>query len=314
MHQASYSNSPSPPSLPPAKISGQDIAPDEAVRGVEGGEGRKLGWDGKRDQWAGYRAEDHERVIERYEQMEEERKRQAVERKEEVRKEKERRRREKELARQKKKEDKIAARKAAAAARGGKEGGKEGGSAANGGGNKKMKKKEGGKEGGAEEEEEEVESGSEASDSDASDASDSDSDSDSDYDSDEEEEDEEGVGEFLLKDKDNKDFQGRVARQGGVGGAQMKVSVRNLRIREDTAKYLRNLDPNSAYYDPKTRAMRENPLPGSRPEEVVYAGDNWLRATGDTVALARMQVFALEAQEQGVSVFQVFILFNLGGK
>ena len=310
MHQASYSNSPSPPSLPPAKISGQDIAPDEAVRGVEGGEGRKLGWDGKRDQWAGYRAEDHERVIERYEQMEEERKRQAVERKEEVRKEKERRRREKELARQKKKEDKIAARKAAAAAGGGK----EGGSAANGGGNKKMKKKEGGKEGGAEEEEEEVESGSEASDSDASDASDSDSDSDSDYDSDEEDEDEEGVGEFLLKDKDNKDFQGRVARQGGVGGAQMKVSVRNLRIREDTAKYLRNLDPNSAYYDPKTRAMRENPLPGSRPEEVVYAGDNWLRATGDTVALARMQVFALEAQEQGVSVFQVFILFYLGGK
>ncbi len=25
----------------------------------------KLSWDGKRDQWAGYRAEDHERVIER---------------------------------------------------------------------------------------------------------------------------------------------------------------------------------------------------------------------------------------------------------
>ncbi|KAF5837705.1 Pre-mRNA splicing Prp18-interacting factor-domain-containing protein [Dunaliella salina] len=29
-------------------------------------------------------------------------------------------------------------------------------------------------------------------------------------------------------------------------------SVRNLRIREDTAKYLLNLDPNSAYYDPKS--------------------------------------------------------------
>ena len=25
----------------------------------------KLSWDGKRDQWAGYRPEDHERVIER---------------------------------------------------------------------------------------------------------------------------------------------------------------------------------------------------------------------------------------------------------
>jgi hypothetical protein len=30
-------------------------------------------------------------------------------------------------------------------------------------------------------------------------------------------------------------------------------SVRNLRIREDIAKYLLNLDVNSAYYDPKSR-------------------------------------------------------------
>lgn len=48
-------------------------------------------------------------------------------------------------------------------------------------------------------------------------------------------------------------------------------------LTQDVAKYLRNLDPNSAYYDPKTRAMRENPLPGANPEEVVYAGDNYLR-------------------------------------
>lgn len=38
-----------------------------------------------------------------------------------------------------------------------------------------------------------------------------------------------------------------------------RMTVRNLRIREDTAKYLRNLDVDSAYYDPKTRSMRENP-------------------------------------------------------
>ena len=38
-----------------------------------------------------------------------------------------------------------------------------------------------------------------------------------------------------------------------------RTTVRNLRIREDTAKYLRNLDSNSAYYDPKTRSMRDNP-------------------------------------------------------
>lgn len=38
-------------------------------------------------------------------------------------------------------------------------------------------------------------------------------------------------------------------------------SVRNLRIREDTAKYLLNLDANSAHYDPKSRSMREDPNP-----------------------------------------------------
>lgn len=32
-----------------------------------------------------------------------------------------------------------------------------------------------------------------------------------------------------------------------------KIAVHNLRIREDTAKYLRNLDVDSAFYDPKTR-------------------------------------------------------------
>jgi pre-mRNA-processing factor SLU7 len=57
----------------------------------------------------------------------------------------------------------------------------------------------------------------------------------------------------------------------------MKETVRNLRIREDVAKYLRNLDPNSAYYDPKTRSMRENPLPHLNPDELQYAGDNLLR-------------------------------------
>ena len=32
-------------------------------------------------------------------------------------------------------------------------------------------------------------------------------------------------------------------------------SVRNLRIREDIAKYLLNLDVNSAHYDPKSRCV-----------------------------------------------------------
>lgn len=50
--------------------------------------------------------------------------------------------------------------------------------------------------------------------------------------------------------------------------AKTRVTVRNLRIREDTAKYLMNLDPDSAYYDPKTRSMREAPYANVRPEDV----------------------------------------------
>jgi len=121
---------------------------------------------------------------------------------------------------------------------------------------------------------------------------DSDSDSDSDADSDDSE------NEFV--EKEGKGFTTRLARQGGVGGAQMMVTARNLRIREDTAKYLRNLDPNSAYYDPKSRSMRDNPNPEVNPEDLQFAGDNFTRITGDAVDLADTQLFAWDAQDQGI--------------
>jgi hypothetical protein len=50
--------------------------------------------------------------------------------------------------------------------------------------------------------------------------------------------------------------------------AKTRITVRNLRIREDTAKYLINLDPESAYYDPKTRSMRDAPVKNVPPEDV----------------------------------------------
>ena len=50
--------------------------------------------------------------------------------------------------------------------------------------------------------------------------------------------------------------------------AKTRITVRNLRIREDTAKYLINLDPESAYYDPKTRSMRDAPVKNVLPEDV----------------------------------------------
>ena len=89
--------------------------------------------------------------------------------------------------------------------------------------------------------------------------------------------------------------------------AAERYTVRNLRIREDTAKYLRNLDPNSAYYDPKTRAMRKNPYEGQKNEnEVDYAGDNFMRVTGDTVDHAKAQLFAWEAGGKGLSCDYIY--------
>lgn len=69
-----------------------------------------------------------------------------------------------------------------------------------------------------------------------------------------------------------------------------------------TAKYLRNLDPNSAYYDPKTRSMRDNPYKGRKEDEYDFAGENYVRFTGDTVKQAKAQLFAWDAYEKGVDV------------
>lgn len=84
--------------------------------------------------------------------------------------------------------------------------------------------------------------------------------------------------------------------------SKQRITVRNLRIREDTAKYLRNLDPNSAFYDPKTRSMRENPNPSKAPEDLEFAGENFVRYSGDTRSHATAQLFAWEAHGKGVDV------------
>ncbi|XP_076468426.1 pre-mRNA-splicing factor SLU7-like isoform X2 [Babylonia areolata] len=83
-----------------------------------------------------------------------------------------------------------------------------------------------------------------------------------------------------------------------------RITVRNLRIREDTAKYLYNLDLNSAYYDPKTRSMRQNPLAGTGKESMLsqYSGDNFVRFSGEAEEFAKKQLFAWEAYEKGTDV------------
>uniref|UniRef100_A0A8C2XC47 Pre-mRNA-splicing factor SLU7 n=1 Tax=Cyclopterus lumpus TaxID=8103 RepID=A0A8C2XC47_CYCLU len=106
------------------------------------------------------------------------------------------------------------------------------------------------------------------------------------------------------EDEDEDKYADDIDMPGQNFDSKRRITVRNLRIREDTAKYLRNLDPNSAYYDPKTRAMRENPYSntGMNPDEVGYAGDNFARYSGATINMAQTQLFAWEAYERGSEV------------
>lgn len=102
-------------------------------------------------------------------------------------------------------------------------------------------------------------------------------------------------------DKDEDKYVDEVDMPGTKVDSKQRITVRNLRIREDTAKYLRNLDPNSAYYDPKTRSMRDNPYVGTE-HEVDYKGENFVRFSGDTQQHANAQLFAWDAHEKGVDV------------
>lgn len=88
--------------------------------------------------------------------------------------------------------------------------------------------------------------------------------------------------------------------------SKQRISVRNLRMREDTAKYLLNLDPNSAYYDPKSRSMRDNPFAGTGKDlsNVPYIGDNYVRYSGEANRFAKSQMFAWEASDKGVEIHQ----------
>lgn len=80
-----------------------------------------------------------------------------------------------------------------------------------------------------------------------------------------------GDADFGSSDEEDADEDKYADSADAVGqklDAKTRITVRNLRIREDTAKYLINLDPESAYYDPKTRSMRDAPLKDIPAEEV----------------------------------------------
>lgn len=86
----------------------------------------------------------------------------------------------------------------------------------------------------------------------------------------------------------------RVRASGAATG-----TVRNLRIREDTAKYLLNLDIESAHYDPKSRSMREDPNPDKDPSEKTFAGDFVRESGGAGEGFQQLNLFSVTAYEKG---------------
>ena len=116
----------------------------------------------------------------------------------------------------------------------------------------------------------------------------------------------------LAGDKDAQGFM-KVNKRVRTAGGGASMTVRNLRIREDTAKYLRNLDLQSAHYDPKTRSMRENPNPDDHPSDAfvpgakssalqTFAGDNASRGTGEAVGFERLMGHASAAFDKGQEI------------
>lgn len=75
------------------------------------------------------------------------------------------------------------------------------------------------------------------------------------------------------------------------------TSTRQLRIREDTAKYLLNLDLESAKYDPKTRSMVDAGATVDKAAEL-FAEEGFMRSSGDAGEFEKAQTYAWETQEK----------------
>jgi len=71
----------------------------------------------------------------------------------------------------------------------------------------------------------------------------------------------------------------------------------SMRLREDTAKYLLNLDTDSAKYNPKKRALVD---PGAIADKsaAMFAEESFLRASGEAAEFEQAQRYAWEAQEK----------------
>ena len=58
----------------------------------------------------------------------------------------------------------------------------------------------------------------------------------------------------------------------------------------------------AAYYDPKSRSMRQDPNPDRDPSQKTFTGDNFVRAAGEATDFKQLNVFAVTAYEKGQDV------------
>ncbi|KAK5998938.1 Pre-mRNA-splicing factor SLU7 [Cladobotryum mycophilum] len=96
---------------------------------------------------------------------------------------------------------------------------------------------------------------------------------------------------------DEKDEGDKYAEENDMSKHQ-STATRQLRIREDTAKYLLNLDLESAKYDPKTRSLVNAGATADKAADL-FAEEGFMRSSGDASEFEKAQRYAWEAQEQG---------------
>ena len=99
------------------------------------------------------------------------------------------------------------------------------------------------------------------------------------------------------EEEEEEEEEAKYAEESDMGRHQ-STATRNLRIREDTAKYLLNLDLDSAKYDPKTRSMVDSGATADQAAALV-AEDNFMRASGDAAEFEKAARYAWESQERG---------------
>jgi pre-mRNA-processing factor SLU7 len=104
------------------------------------------------------------------------------------------------------------------------------------------------------------------------------------------------------------DDDARIAEETDMGRSQ-PTSTRQLRLREDTAGYLKNLDLESARYDPKTRSMDTAAAQVENSNgDGVDVTEGFVRPADDAAEFERAQKYAWETQEKNNGNQQVLHL------